>query len=66
MGQDDMISRLHTSSELVELGLGLYVIGYAIGPLFLAPFSEFVGRYQVYVVTYFICKLIYLIRHLIS
>ena len=56
-----MISRLHTSRELVELGLGLYVVGYAIGPLFLAPFSEFVGRYQVYVVTYFICKFIYLI-----
>ncbi|TIA91406.1 hypothetical protein E3P99_01067 [Wallemia hederae] len=50
----DLIEQLNTSSTLFELGLGIYVIGYALGPLFLAPFSELVGRYRVYVVSYFI------------
>ncbi|TIA82263.1 hypothetical protein E3P98_01499 [Wallemia ichthyophaga] len=50
----DLIEQLNTSSTLFELGLGIYVIGYALGPLFLAPFSEIIGRYRVYVVSYFI------------
>ena len=52
-----MIRELNTSRELINLALGIYLIGYAIGPLFLAPFSEYIGRYPVYVISYFICKL---------
>ena len=51
-----MINEFNTSRELRSLALGIYVIGYALGPLFLAPFSEYVGRYPVYLTTYFICK----------
>lgn len=52
--ESDLVDKLNTSSTLFELGLGIYVIGYALGPLFLAPFSEIVGRYKVYVVSYFV------------
>ena len=41
------------SSEVTTLGLSLYVLGYAIGPVLLAPLSEYFGRQPVYVVSWF-------------
>src|SRR3981189_421877 len=34
----------HVSAEVGLLGLSLYVLGFAIGPIFWAPFSELQGR----------------------
>jgi MFS family permease len=39
---------LHESSQIVgSLMVTIYVMGYAIGPLFLGPLSEIYGRYPV-------------------
>lgn len=35
---------LHVGNEVATLGLSLFVIGFAVGPLFWAPLSEFIGR----------------------
>ena len=35
---------LHVGNEVATLGLSLFVIGFALGPLFWAPLSEFIGR----------------------
>ncbi|KAJ5981058.1 hypothetical protein N7481_008356 [Penicillium waksmanii] len=42
------------SSEITTLGLSLYVLGYAIGPVLLAPLSEYFGRQPVYTVSWFL------------
>jgi len=34
----------HVSTEVGLLGLSFYVLGFALGPLFWAPFSELKGR----------------------
>ncbi|KAJ5344043.1 hypothetical protein MYU51_016777 [Penicillium brevicompactum] len=41
------------SAEITTLALSLYVLGYAIGPVLLAPLSEYFGRQPVYVVSWF-------------
>ncbi|PWN88979.1 MFS general substrate transporter [Acaromyces ingoldii] len=41
-----------TSAEVTTLGLSLYVLGLALGPMFLAPLSEYFGRSPVYIVSY--------------
>jgi MFS family permease len=39
---------LHISSELIgSLTISVFLVGYMIGPLFLAPLSEIYGRYPV-------------------
>ncbi|GAB1212152.1 hypothetical protein ATERTT37_001282 [Aspergillus terreus] len=40
------------SSEVAELGLSLFVLGFAIGPLLWAPLSEIYGRQTLFFVTY--------------
>ena len=42
-------SEFHASTEVVTLDLSLYVLGFALGPLLLAPLSEFYGRNPVYI-----------------
>ncbi|KAJ5223245.1 hypothetical protein N7468_007787 [Penicillium chermesinum] len=42
------------SGEVTTLCLSLYVLGYAIGPVLLAPLSEYFGRQPVYVVSWFL------------
>ncbi|KAJ5649147.1 uncharacterized protein N7484_002870 [Penicillium longicatenatum] len=42
------------SAEVTTLALSLYVLGYAIGPVMLAPLSEYFGRQPVYVVSWFL------------
>ncbi|KAL8280491.1 hypothetical protein RQP46_007139 [Phenoliferia psychrophenolica] len=51
-GANGIAAKFNISSELVTLGLTLYIIGFAIGPLLLAPLSEFFGRRPVYLVSW--------------
>ena len=40
------------STEVVTLDLSLYVLGFALGPLLLAPLSEYYGRNPVYIASW--------------
>jgi multidrug resistance protein len=42
----------NVSQEVVTLGVSLFVLGFALGPLLWAPFSELYGRQIVFVGTY--------------
>ncbi|OJJ43103.1 hypothetical protein ASPZODRAFT_104002 [Penicilliopsis zonata CBS 506.65] len=42
------------STTIVTLGLSLFVIGLGLGPMFLAPLSEFYGRRPVYIISMFL------------
>lgn len=50
----DIQKEFHVSSEITTLALSLYVLGFAVGPVLLAPLSEYFGRQPVYVVSWFI------------
>lgn len=39
-----VIDYFHIDNEVATLGLSLFVLGFALGPLFWAPLSEFIGR----------------------
>ncbi|KAJ5433499.1 uncharacterized protein N7458_012655 [Penicillium daleae] len=41
---DEIIADFNVSTPVATLGLSLYVLGFAIGPLFWAPLSEVCGR----------------------
>lgn len=43
---------MQVSAEVAVLGLSLYVIGLALGPMSLAPLSEYFGRSPIYIVSY--------------
>ncbi|KAE8370233.1 major facilitator superfamily domain-containing protein [Aspergillus caelatus] len=47
-------SEFGVSGEVTTLCLSLYVLGYAVGPVLLAPLSEYFGRQPVYVVSWFL------------
>jgi multidrug resistance protein len=47
-----IIEEFHASTEVVTLGISLFVLGFAIGPLLWAPFSEMYGRQIVFIGTY--------------
>ncbi|KAK6337220.1 hypothetical protein TWF718_010002 [Orbilia javanica] len=49
-----------SSHELAIAGLSLFVIGLGVGPMFLAPLSEFYGRRPIYIVS-FACYILFLI-----
>lgn len=42
----------HASTEVVILGVSMFVLGFAIGPLLWAPFSELYGRQKLFFLTY--------------
>ncbi|EYE90838.1 MFS transporter [Aspergillus ruber CBS 135680] len=42
------------SAEVTTLCLSMYVLGYAVGPVLLAPLSEYFGRQPVYAVSWFL------------
>ncbi|KAH1962477.1 hypothetical protein KXV90_004048 [Aspergillus fumigatus] len=44
----------HVSFEVTTLCVSLYVLDFAIGPVFLAPLSKYLGRQLVYVVSWFL------------
>lgn len=51
-GVSQIIEEFHTSSEIATLGISLFVLGFAIGPLLWAPFSELYGRQVLFIGTY--------------
>ena len=42
----------NTSQEIVLLGVALFVLGFAIGPLFFGPLSFVIGKRPVYIMTF--------------
>jgi multidrug resistance protein len=48
---NELRDQFHVSDEVLTLGISLYVLGFAIGPLIWAPFSEFIGRRPVFIIT---------------
>lgn len=51
---DDLVSTFNVSSEVGTLGLSMYILGFAIGPLMLAPLSEYFGRNPIYMISWFL------------
>ena len=51
-GIEQVIDQFGASEEVVTLGISLFVLGFAIGPLFWAPLSELYGRQILFFLTY--------------
>src|SRR5438034_4219409 len=51
-GFRQLLIQFHVSTEVVTLGVSLFVLGFAIGPLLWAPLSELYGRQIVFFITY--------------
>jgi len=51
-GADAVLKEFGCSQEIFTLGLSLFVLGFAIGPLIWAPLSELFGRQILFVITY--------------
>jgi len=51
-GVAQIIEEFNASDEVVTLGVSLFVLGFAIGPLLWAPFSEMYGRQILFFGTY--------------
>ena len=47
-----VIEEFHCSKEVATLGISLFVLGFAIGPLLWAPMSELYGRQVLFIGTY--------------
>ncbi|TYJ55740.1 hypothetical protein B9479_003516 [Cryptococcus floricola] len=56
-GVKQMEEEFGFSAEVGTVGLSLYVLGFALGPMCLAPLSEFFGRRPVYLVSWTIFTL---------
>ncbi|KAL7806792.1 major facilitator superfamily domain-containing protein [Trichoderma aethiopicum] len=48
----EIISEFHTNNEVFSLGIALYVLGFALGPLLWAPLGELYGRQIIFFITY--------------
>lgn len=44
--------QFNTTAEVITLGLSLYVLGFALGPLLMGPLAQFNGKRPVYVVSW--------------
>ena len=51
-GLEQITRQFHVDDEVVTLGLSLFVLGFAIGPLLWAPLSEMFGRQILFFGTY--------------
>lgn len=51
-GKEQLTSSFDVSSEIGTLGLSMYILGFAVGPLMLAPLSEYFGRNPVYMLSW--------------
>lgn len=50
---DSLQAQFHPPKEIIlTLGVSLFVLGFAFGPLFWAPFSEVIGRRTLFIFTY--------------
>lgn len=47
-----VIEQFHVSEEVATLGISLFVLGFAVGPLLWAPLSEIYGRQILFMTTY--------------
>ncbi|CAM1505515.1 Fc.00g111520.m01.CDS01 [Cosmosporella sp. VM-42] len=52
-GLTQVLIDFKVSTEVVILGISLFVLGFAIGPLFWAPLSELYGRQKLFFISYF-------------
>ncbi|KAF9459570.1 MFS general substrate transporter [Collybia nuda] len=50
-GMQDTMRDLHISDDVAILGISLYVLGFALGPLVFAPMGEMFGRRIIFLVT---------------
>ncbi|KAJ3760216.1 MFS general substrate transporter [Lentinula raphanica] len=50
-GLEDITRDLNVSDELAVLGISLYVLGFAVGPLLFAPMGEMYGRRIIFLIT---------------
>ncbi|KAL4984498.1 major facilitator superfamily domain-containing protein [Aspergillus falconensis] len=53
-GASEIADHFQVSTEVTTLCLSMYVLGYAVGPVLLAPLSEYFGRQPVYLVSWFL------------
>ncbi|KAF8848819.1 MFS general substrate transporter [Acephala macrosclerotiorum] len=51
-GMRQIIQQFDVNEEVATLGISLFVLGFAIGPLLWAPLSELYGRQIVFIATY--------------
>lgn len=51
-GVSEILAEFKVEQEIVILGISLFVIGFALGPLFWAPLSEMFGRQRMFIITY--------------
>lgn len=51
-GVAEILRQFHTIDEVVILGISLFVLGFAVGPLLWAPMSELFGRQILFIATY--------------
>lgn len=51
-GIPEIMQRFQVSNEVATLGLALYVLGFAVGPVIWAPMSEVYGRRLTFMVSY--------------
>ncbi|KAJ5287928.1 hypothetical protein N7478_003614 [Penicillium angulare] len=51
-GINEVLVDLHVGEEVATLGVSLFVLGFAVGPLLWAPLSELIGRQIVFLVTF--------------
>lgn len=51
-GVREIIRHFEISQEVATLGVSLFVLGFAIGPLLWAPLSELYGRRSIFIITY--------------
>lgn len=51
-GVPEVMLRFHVSIEVAILGVALYVLGFAIGPIIWAPMSEVYGRRLTFIFTF--------------
>ncbi|GJN87183.1 hypothetical protein Rhopal_000128-T1 [Rhodotorula paludigena] len=56
-GLRDLVAYFKEDTVVITLGLSIYVLGFALGPLLWAPFSEQWGRRPVFICTYFLFAL---------
>ncbi|KAJ1030566.1 hypothetical protein NDA16_001475 [Ustilago loliicola] len=55
---DSLQAQFHPPKQIIlTLDISLFVLGFAFGPLFWAPFSEVIGRRKLFIYTYFIFTL---------
>ncbi|RMD42265.1 hypothetical protein DV735_g2891, partial [Chaetothyriales sp. CBS 134920] len=48
----ELLYGFHVSLELLTAGISLFVLGFAVGPLFWAPLSEIFGRQIIFFITF--------------